>query len=207
MKRNEALDYVTAEFKSRGIRFETETTGSNHIEIRWQVSKEKEVRSYFVPNSPSDVRGRLNARAQVRRLLRQDGVKLEQEPAPRSPATLLARALDMPKPELPIPELIKALRAEVADLTELVLEMGVSVSVVRDHLLKPQMQPERKPSVRSKKLLDFVAPNWNSLDAIARDMALPVEKVKHKCYYLKDKVELSGGRVRLRPAKPHVVQR
>lgn len=212
MKRNEALDFVTAELKARNIRYETQTNGANHIEIRWQTTPDKEVRRYFVPATPSDHRGRLNARAEVRRMLKQDGVKLEPEHGPRKPATLLARALDLPKPTEPIPDQIKALRAEIADLTELVLDLSTSISIVRDHALQQQkpvlhLSPPKKTSVRSKKVLDFLAANWSSLDAIARDMELPVEIVKRKCYYLRDKVEMANGRARVKPTKPHVVHK
>jgi hypothetical protein len=65
------LNFVTEELTSRGIRFETSSTGKSHIKIHWQVA-DKRPRYFVVPNSPSDHRGRLNARSAVRRMLRED---------------------------------------------------------------------------------------------------------------------------------------
>jgi hypothetical protein len=212
MKRNEALDFVTAELSCRGVRFDTETSGGNHIEIRWQVSPVKEVRSYFVPNTPGDHRGRLNARAAVRRLLKADGVQLE--PAEqRKPHHLLSRALDLPKHVEPIPDQLKAIRGEIADLTELLLDLSGTITMLRDHILrnepKPASPPE-PPSVRSIKIVEYLGTNWNSLDALARDSGLTPAVVYRKLYYQKNHgapVELDKNRARLAPQKPHLVNR
>lgn len=209
MKRNEAFDFVTEELRTRGIKFDTEKTGSNHLELRWQLP-DKELRTVFLPNTPSDHRGRLNARAHVRRLLKQDGVDLAvPDPLkPRKPAALLARALALPKAHEPTtPELIRALRAEIADLTDLVLDLSGTMNMLRDHVMRqqPPPPPQKKPSVRSKNILDFLTTSWSGLDAIARDMEVDRKIVYRKCYYLRDKIDLDKDRARLKPAKPHAV--
>jgi biotin operon repressor len=213
MRRNEALDFVTSELSSRGIRFDTATSGSNHIEIRWQVSPDKEVRSFFAPNTPSDHRGRLNARAAVRRLLKADGVNLE-PPASRKPAALLHRALELPKHVDPVPDQLKALRGELADLTELMLDLSGTVTMIREHILHREPKPApppKPPSARSVKIMDYIVANWSSLDALARDTGLTEAAIWRKLHYLKTKkgahIDLERHRVRIHPTKPHLVNR
>lgn len=235
-RRNEALEFVTDEFRSRGIQFQTETSGGNHIEIRWQVAKEKEVRSYFVPNTPSDHRGRLNARAHIRKLLRQDGVDLVlPDPAkPRKPSQLLSKAIELPKHVESIPDQLRAIRAELADLTDLMLDLSGTLGVLREHatvsrVSEPAEQsmpsappvaqeavvipvvPKEKPSVRSLKVIDYLSFGWQSFEAIARDMGLTELQVYGKLKYIHNKgaaVELDFDDKRVRLIKElHLVRR
>jgi hypothetical protein len=68
------LKIVSAEFQRHGIKFGTSITGRSHIRLSWQVPGRAR-RRYVIPNSPSDGRGWLNARAAVRRMLRSDGMQ------------------------------------------------------------------------------------------------------------------------------------
>jgi hypothetical protein len=63
--------------------------GGKHPQLRWRVNGGA-LLIYAVPGTPSDVRSPLNVHADIRRLLRADGVavgpeKTEQPPPPRKP--------------------------------------------------------------------------------------------------------------------------
>jgi hypothetical protein len=62
---------VREELRALGLRFSIETTGRNHMVIRWLHGDHE--RELSIPTSPSDVRARWNDRAKLRRILRADG--------------------------------------------------------------------------------------------------------------------------------------
>ncbi|MGY3581940.1 putative Rossmann fold nucleotide-binding protein DprA/Smf involved in DNA uptake [Bradyrhizobium sp. USDA 4341] len=99
----------------------------------------------------------------------------------------------------------------MADLTDLLLDLASNLAAQRNPEparipTTPQVespQSTKKPSVRSKKAIEFLSTSWNSIDALARDMGLSVDVTYRKLYYLKgqDKVELRRGECRLKPQK------
>lgn len=117
-----------------------------------------------------------------------------------------------------MPDQLRAIRSEIADLTDLMLDIANAMSALREQPVEqappPPPQPvaaeppAKKPSVRSKKAIEFVSANFNSIEAIARDMELPVDVTYRKLYYLqgKDEVELRRGECRLKPKKPALVR-
>ncbi|MHC2277344.1 hypothetical protein ACVME8_003955 [Bradyrhizobium diazoefficiens] len=135
------------ELKLHGVKGLTRDTNGGHIEIAWQVVPEKEVRRVFVAKTASDWRARMNTRAEVRKLLRADNVVLKaQNEKPQKPKPL-AKALELPQPDtvVPMPDQMKALRGELADLTELVLRLTRIATGMREvlttHVPKPQPAP------------------------------------------------------------------
>lgn len=74
--KNACLDAIVNELRILGIPFTKEYSGGQHIKIRWQVGPRTPKRIYVVGQSPSDWRAHKAARADVRRMLRQDGVAL-----------------------------------------------------------------------------------------------------------------------------------
>ena len=216
MAEDSVIKLISSEFKLWGVKFQHQRSNGGHIELAWQASPDKPVRKTYLAHTGSDWRGWLNQRAQVRRLFQQDGLSLKK---PEKPEPLLHKALSVPKepPEKPEDQ-FKAMRAEIADLTNFVLELGTIVSTLVDKLtpqapqpaempapipifLPPALPLKRAPSTRSKKAIDYLSLNWNSLDAIARDMELEPFLVKRKLVYLAKlgKVELSDGRWRKTP--------
>ena len=131
---------VIAELRQHKIAFRREQTGGGHIAIRWQISQDKQPRVFYAPNSGSDFRGRLNARADVRRMLRADGVNLDEVKLQPKPQTQLAKALHVPEPQVPIPDQIKIVRQELGDLTELMLDLSVTINAVKELLTASQSQ-------------------------------------------------------------------
>jgi hypothetical protein len=221
MAEDSVLNLIASEFKLWGVKFQHRRSEGGHIELAWQVSPDKEVRKTYLPHSSSDWRSWLNQRAQVRSMFRQDGLI---DPKKRAPEPVLKKALSLPQQQ---PERREdqttAMRCEIAELTNYVLELGNIVSALVD-TMKSQLMTQikdqspmpipvpvpvpvstplktRAPNTRSKKVLDYLSVNWNSLDAIARDMGLDPIIVKRKLVYLyqKDKVELSEGRWRRKP--------
>jgi hypothetical protein len=203
MAKDDALTLLKSEFKLWGVELQSQTRGNNHIELRWRVSPDKEARSYFIANTPSDHRGWLNARADIRGLFRADGLDLKKLAAKKPSA--LTKALSVPQPVEPVDDQIRMLRAEVGDLTEMILELTSRL----DHVLASKIAappavvavPEPKASVRSIKAITYVSDNWNSTDAIARDMGLSPTIAYRKLYYLyqQEKIEMDGGRWRKKP--------
>lgn len=212
MAKDDTLRLLTSEFNLWNVKFSHREIGSGHIELRWRVTPDKEARSYVIAKTPGDHRGGLNARADIRRLFRADGLTLE--PVKKLPA--LHKALAIPTPVEPDQDQIRMLRAEVADLTEMVLELvgkmdGVlSVAVQAAPAPAPAPPPitlmpvargTRKQPYRGIDSLQHVSEGWTSISAIARDMGVPVNIVYRKLRYLlrKGVLERSGERWRRAP--------
>jgi hypothetical protein len=219
MKLHEEAQFAVLELERHNIKYDARNTDGGHVEIAWQVSPDKEVRRVFTSKTPSDHRTRLNARSYIRRALRQDGVNIDPKPETTKKPALLEKALQAPRREPTIPEQLAAIRSEMADMIDLMLDVSNALSAMKDQNHPPveaapitapivETKPVKKPSVRSKKAIDFVSTSWNSLEAIARDMGLPPEITYRKLYYLKkqEQVEFNGGRCRLMPGKPHLVR-
>lgn len=208
--REDALTILRSEFKLWGVKFQSRELNSGHIEVVWQATPDKEIRRYILAKTPGDWRGALNARAKIRQMFKQDGLSLKEQCA--KPKPVLHKALAMPEPVEKDADQIKMLRAEVADLTEMVMELTGIITALRDHVTpapapipepEPPVKPPEivKPSVRSIKTIEFVSEGWNTTDAIARDMGLPKEVAYRKLYYLTktNEVELCGGSWRKKP--------
>ena len=71
--KNECLTAALRELSEAGIRDVQRSYGSKHPQLRWRVNG-MGLRIYTVPGTPSDVRSVRNVRAEVRRMLREDGV-------------------------------------------------------------------------------------------------------------------------------------
>jgi hypothetical protein len=130
--REDALSQIASEFKLWGVKFTSRDTNGNHVEVQWQATPDKEIRRYVIAKTSSDWRGPLNAISHIRRTFKADGLTLKQECAKVKP--VLAKALSLPEPVERDVDQIRMLRAEVADLSELVLEMASMVSVMKDAL-------------------------------------------------------------------------
>jgi predicted Rossmann fold nucleotide-binding protein DprA/Smf involved in DNA uptake len=220
MRRNEELEFAVAELKRYNIRYETRETEGGHVEIRWQVSDAKQVRQVFTSKTSSDHRTRLNARSYIRQALRQDGVNTDQATQTQKKPSKLEQALKTPEPVETIPDQLRAMRSELADLTDLLLDISNSLAASRQpEPVQPVPEPitevavtpppsSKQPSVRSKKVAAYLSTAWNSIDAIARDMGLPFEVTYRKLYYLKgqDKVEMRRGECRLKPTRPQLLR-
>ena len=209
---NELTEIALNELKLHGVKGQTRDTNGGHIEIAWQVVPEKEVRRVFVAKTASDWRARMNTRAEVRKLLRADNVTLKaKNERPQKPKPLM-KALELPQPDavVPIPDQMKALRGELADLTELVLRLTKIATGMREvlttHVPKPQpAAPVVKPSSRSIKLVEYLSlDRWTTISALVRDTGLTPTQIKLKLHYLKshDQIEIYRGEVRLKPAVP-----
>lgn len=86
--RNPCLEIALRELDAAGIRNVEQVRGSKHWQLRWQVDGHG-LRVYSLPGTPSDWRSPHNTRADIRRMLREDGVLTdpEQRPEPTPPPT------------------------------------------------------------------------------------------------------------------------
>ena len=114
-KGNDVTETIVRELKLHGIT-PTLMNGGKHNKILWEAEGNKRV--YVAPITPSDFRARLNARAEVRRMLREDGVSAVVETKP----TVLERAMTVQAQPDPLGVRVAQLEAEVNALTEIVLE-------------------------------------------------------------------------------------
>lgn len=208
---NEELKAGLAELKLYGIKPRWEYTEGTHIRIIWQVPGKDEVRVVHTSKTGSDWRGPMNLRSEVRKLLRADNVDLDmhKKKAQRKEPSVIAKALAIPEQVTPIPEQILAMRSELGDLTQLVIKLAKTISILREVMAgKPvEAPPPPKPqplSVRSVKLVEYLNGAYVSMDALARDTGLPTKVVKQKLVYLvgKGKVEIFRGGARLKVEPP-----
>lgn len=94
--KNECLAAALQELSLAGVRDVERAYGGKHLQLRWRVNGTE--RMYSLPATPSDVRSAANTRAQIRRILREDGMLITAErrpPATKTPdrITLLDRRL------------------------------------------------------------------------------------------------------------------
>jgi hypothetical protein len=93
--KNPCLEAALGELAKVGIRDVTRSYGGKHLQIRWR-SANGAARVYSLPLTPSDFRSASNTRADIRRILREDGLLITAErkpPTPKPPdrITLLER--------------------------------------------------------------------------------------------------------------------
>jgi hypothetical protein len=90
---SEHREFLERELAKVGVKPEILRNGGDHMEMRWR-SNEGRLRSILTSWTPSDHRSVLNARARMRKILRDDGmleIKPRKEKVPK-----LAKALAMP---------------------------------------------------------------------------------------------------------------
>lgn len=128
MSSNDPIRMMSSEFNLWGVKFTHQKCGSGHFELRWQASPDKEVRTQVIAATPSDHRWFMNERAALRRAFKQDGLVLKEQ-IKKKPAAIV-KALQVPEPVETDSEQIKMLRAEVVDLTSVVLHLGRRINRV-----------------------------------------------------------------------------
>jgi hypothetical protein len=84
MRNNSCLQAALDELGAARIRDIARAHGGKHLQLRWQVNGHGMQRMYALPNTPSDHRAAANTRADIRRMLREDGL-LTTAPAPLPP--------------------------------------------------------------------------------------------------------------------------
>ncbi|MFH0298336.1 hypothetical protein AAFX91_14055 [Bradyrhizobium sp. 31Argb] len=215
---DDPLRMMSSEFDLWGVKFEHRFRGSGHIEIRWQVSPYKPVRSHIVAKTPSDHRWFLNERARIRQLFRQDGLTLKEEvkkqPQPvqiPQPVGKLEKALQIPQPVETDRELLRSLRTDIADLTDLVLDLTMRLDQLVATPGAPVAAPAAEPAppaveapakkqqpFRGVDIVSCMSDGWNSIEAIAKAADIPIKIAHRKLYYLQRKgvLETSKGRCR-----------
>jgi hypothetical protein len=95
MQRNPCLEVALRELDAAGIRNIERVNGGKHLQLRWKVGPA--LRAYTLPVTPSDWRSSHNTRADIRRILREDGVLVVPEkvvkvaPAPARKPDIVTR--------------------------------------------------------------------------------------------------------------------
>ena len=72
---SELLKRIESEFQRCGVDLNVRNTHNGHLALTWQVGPETRPRSYIIPLASSDWRSWRNARAGIRRLFREDGLR------------------------------------------------------------------------------------------------------------------------------------
>jgi hypothetical protein len=86
VKSNPCLQAALDELEAAGIRGVEIVRGGKHLQLRWRVNGQG-LRVFAVPGSPSDWRSPKNARSDIRRILRSDGILTAPEPKPAQQST------------------------------------------------------------------------------------------------------------------------
>jgi hypothetical protein len=136
--KNEHLDAALAELG----KFDIESTlanGGRHQKLSWQIDGRPR-RTIAISGSPSDARGLLNLRAQIRRTLRADGA------APPDNARHLAQQILL-TPLEPMAQRVERLEREVAELQDIVVELLLKLE--QPLSLKPDPEPAPAPKPKS----------------------------------------------------------
>src|ERR1700731_4484461 len=88
--KNACLDAALSELNDAGIRDVVHARGGKHWQIRY-AGPNGVARVYSLPGTPSDYRSVANVRADVRRMLREDGMLVDREPAKPRPLDRVGR--------------------------------------------------------------------------------------------------------------------
>lgn len=115
--RNEITDLLIEELEKYGLKGQIEHR-TKHLEVSWYLPSGAR-RFIIAPATPSEWRGGLNARSDLRKMLRADNLSLKQDD-PRS----FNRAISMPKESI-VTQVARdrALIRDVETLSDLVLEL------------------------------------------------------------------------------------
>ena len=92
--RNPCLQVALRELDAAGIRDVTQVRGGKHWQLHWRVNGHG-LRIYSLPGSPSDWRAPHNTRADIRRMLREDGLLNRARRHPRGREMEYVRRLTM----------------------------------------------------------------------------------------------------------------
>jgi hypothetical protein len=140
--KNECLDAVLRELERRGIR-PTVHNDRKHLLVEWDLPSGGK-RQYTLPTTPSDRRAWLNARAEVRRMLKRDGLQNGPQKG------LLEKALELPLPITPETreeELIR-LREDVEALIDIVLDQKQPIIELRVNGIPMKLEPIEPATVK-----------------------------------------------------------
>ena len=88
--KNACLDAALSELNDAGIRDVVHARGGKHWQIRY-AGPNGVARVYSLPGTPTDYRSVANVRADVRRMLREDGMLVDREPPRPRPLDRMSR--------------------------------------------------------------------------------------------------------------------
>jgi len=111
--KNECLEAALSELELVGIRGVEQVYGGKHLQLRWSVNGHVR-RVYTMPVTPGDnIRGPRNTRADIRRMLREDGVlqQTKTQPPVKPPDRMTRVEQRMVTLESAVVELQKQIRA------------------------------------------------------------------------------------------------
>lgn len=117
--KNAELAAAMFELHMVGVKPQVER-GSKHVKIRWEANGKQ--RTYVCGSTASDYRAALNVRADVRRLIRQDGLK-----APENNVVSFRRIMELPEVQEPLAERLARLEGEIGALVDLLLDKPSTV--------------------------------------------------------------------------------
>ena len=210
--RNEIVDIIQRELDGYGIKSWVEQ-GGKHLKVLWNAKGQD--RFYITSSTPSDnIRSKWNARADVRRMIRADGLqRVTYKPS-------LKVAMTPGQAPKGFGEQIAELRAEVDALIELLLDqvpptldLGITVNGVRITLAKapepevaaPRVAVQDGPSERILAALDFA--NTKSPAQLSEELGMKGSNVASLLQYMKrttGKVEnLTRGQWRKKRVNGH----
>ena len=110
--RNPCLEIALRELEAVGIRDVEQVRGGKHWQLRWRVSGHG-LRVYSLPGTPSDWRSSHNVRAEIRRILREDGLLAapeRPEPAPSSAVPKIDRVAELERRVAALEELVHTIQ-------------------------------------------------------------------------------------------------
>jgi hypothetical protein len=154
---SELCEHLERELAKAGVTPEIMRNGGDHMEMRWRSSGGR-LRSILTSWTPSDHRTMLNARARIRKILREDGmleIKPRKEKAPK-----LAKALAMPV--VPDTDRIRIERLE-RDVNTLLDMLSDLTAKLVAHGIKLEDEPVQAPLPVPPPVVKMVEPKQPKL--------------------------------------------
>lgn len=196
-RRNEEVEAVFSELRAVGLKGHVEELGK-HLQIAW-VLPDGKTRGVVVAKTPSDRRGALNARAQVRRFLREDNVQ-----PPTREQQVLRKALSLPDPSAQnTQERLDRLERDFLELLDWVGELQQQLKTPVLSAVPPQptlngihaVLPRNAPlrPLKWEKLLNVIPAYWVTRQYLTTVADLPSNSLSATLSYLREKGLVERG--------------
>ena len=180
------LETLYRELNEYGIKPKTEI-GGKHVHIRWSVNGHNY--TYTTSCTPSDHRAMLNARSDIRRILRTAG-------AQKIDVRTLNHAITKPEfPPRPRSEVIMELRSDVDSLTDLVFELAQKLNGSKIEpeptttvptFFEPVVVAKRKRTLKIDMLLNALSlDKMKTLKELSKELNEPGPKISAHLWRLK----------------------
>lgn len=203
IKNSDHLKQLTRELTKVGVKPEVERTNGDHMRLFWEIDGTRQ--SITTSSTPSDHRSTLNARARIRKLLREANAYNDRD---QKPQAMLHYALQLPaEPPEPLHLRVQQLEADFDALLDIfIMRIGLEQEnkafeagwqACAENVQKALVSGKQEPSVKTLTprkrdkplwiLWHLRREDWLSPKEISKGCGKPTAKIYPALYLARDK--------------------